>query len=87
MKIPKKIKVGATVFTVEIVDEIEKDWSGLTTHSDLIIKIKSGKKMAMEHTFYHELFHALQGGMDEVLVEALAGRLHSFIKDNPGVFK
>ena len=93
MNIPKKIKVGARYYIVLLVDKIDEnkpnddDYTGLTTHTQLTIKIKKGKQEAMEHTFCHELFHAFQCGLPEDLVESLAGNLHEFIKDNPGVFK
>ena len=87
MKIPKKIKVGARIYTVKIVDIIKDDCTGLTTHSDLTIQIKKGNQQSMEHTFCHEIFHAFQGGMAENQVEALAGNLHEFIIDNPEVVK
>ena len=93
MQIPKKVKVGAETYIVEIVDRIdptkseEDDWAGLTEHNTLNIKVRRGKQEAMEHTFLHELLHTFNGAIhDERLVESLSTGLHSFIKDNPKVF-
>lgn len=87
MKIPKKIKVGARDYTVEIVDKInDRDDLGLTQHSTLSIKILKGKQATMEQVFLHELIHCLVGTFTELETDTLANQLHLFIKDNKGVF-
>ena len=88
MKIPKKVKIGAREYTVEIVDIInDRDDLGETKHSKLHIKIKKSKPTQMEQTFLHELFHCIAGTFSEYEVDTLANNLHLLIKDNPGVFK
>ena len=88
MKIPKKIKVLAREYTIEIVDSInEQDHLGETKHSKLNIKIKRSHPLQMEQTLLHELFHCIAGTFTEYEVDTLANSLHSLIKDNPGMFK
>lgn len=88
MKIPNKIKVGAKEYTIEFVDDInDRGDLGMTTHSNLEIKIKIGKIAQMEQTFLHELVHCLANPLNEVEVEYVSTMLQLFIRDNPGVFK
>ena len=88
IKIPRKIKVGALVYKVEIVDYLQKDWIGETTHSNLTVKILRGTPEGMENTFWHELIHCFNSALGpEETIQMLANSLHNFIKDNPRIFK
>lgn len=85
MIIPKRIKVGAMTFSIEIVENLDNDELGRTTFSQQVIKIKKGKQEQMEETFLHELFHCFGKTFDELAIDLFANRLHAFIKDNKGV--
>lgn len=88
MKIPKKIKVGALTYTIEITAEIPSSKMGETHLDTLHIKIRSGKPDSEFNTFLHELFHAFNTERgDEVMIQSFADSLHLFIKDNPEVFR
>lgn len=88
MKIPKKVKVGANIYTVSIVEK-EKDIKqcGETSFPFQQIKITNGKQGFIEETFLHEVLHCINNEMNEEHVEFLAQALHRFIQDNKEIFK
>ena len=88
MKIPRKVKIGANIYTVEIVDGDDSIKScGETIFPTLTIKITRGKQSFMETTFLHEVFHCINNEMGDEHVEFLAQALHGFIQNNKEVFK
>ena len=88
MKIPKEVKVGGRVYSVEIVDRInDKNESGESVHSKLTIKILKGKQTSMEEIFWHEILHCINGSWSEEFICGLSGQIHALISDNPKVFK
>lgn len=93
MKIPKKLKVGGSIYKIKLVNQIEIDplCQGLTRYGDHVIEISENQgKQSRELTFLHELVHALlfhfNYEQNEDLVERLAQALYMVIKDNPEVF-
>ena len=90
MRIPKQIKIGGLKYRVKVVKEIDKkdELSGETDNQKLIISLQSGQKQqALEVTFLHELFHAINLNLDEKEVEYLAMAFYQVMRDNPRVFK
>lgn len=95
MRIPKKLKIGGKVYTVEITDRLtlgSANYSGEILYSDLIIRVCPAAKGKMEADFIHEAVHGLFAHLgysdhDEKKVEELAGALYALIQDNPEMFK
>ncbi len=62
-KVPKKIKILGTTWTVKILSEKPSDALGQTFNKSCVIKLWFDKKdhnpERFEQTFYHELTHAL----------------------------
>ena len=90
MKIPHAIKIGGLKYRVRIVKEIDKkdESAGETDSQKLIISLLSGQKQqALEVSFLHDMFHAINLNLDEKEVEYLAMALYQVIRDNPGLFK
>lgn len=94
MRIPEKIKIGGTVYAVEITDKMElgiNNVSAEINYNNLVIRISPQAKSKMEADFIHEMVHAIYFGLgyrdhDEKRVDELANALHSVIVDNPDVF-
>ncbi|MFV0413322.1 MAG: hypothetical protein ACK5L3_08640 [Oscillospiraceae bacterium] len=94
MNIPKSLKVGGKIYTVEQTEEISigKEYQGETIFAELAIRIWPSKAQAMrEVTFLHEMLHAIYSHLgyfdySEKKIDELANALHMVIVDNPGVF-
>lgn len=84
MKIPKTIKVGGIIYTIEYDRDLMK--LGETNLAKKTITIRQMEKEAMKQTFIHELFHAFNSEIGEVEVEFLCQMLFGVIVDNPGIF-
>ncbi|MEK6881607.1 MAG: hypothetical protein AABY22_18445 [Nanoarchaeota archaeon] len=89
MKIPRAIKIGGLKYRVKIVKKIDnKDSSGETDTRKLTILLhRDHKREALEVTFMHELFHAINLNLEEKEVEYLAMAFYGLLKDNPRLFK
>ena len=62
MRIPKSLKIGGKIYTVEITDRLtlgSANYSGEILYSDLIIRICPAAKGKMEADFIHEVIHGL----------------------------
>lgn len=95
MRIPKKVKIGGSVYkiknNVKLIDG-NPDCYGLCDFIDKTIQIKDKQnRQAREEALIHEIIHALFFHMnmeqDEDLVERIAQALHMLIKDNPELFR
>lgn len=94
MKIPKSIKIGGKVYTVEITNKLDLgnvNVSAEILYNDLVIRVSPQAQGKMEADFIHELIHAIFDHLgykehDEKRVDELAHALHSVIVDNPDVF-
>lgn len=96
MKIPKTVKVGGNIYTIEVTDNLNLGSSTVTGEIDYEnLKIRlvpytcEAKKQA---DFMHELIHAMAYNLgyrlhDEKEIDAFAQLLYAVIKDNPEVFK
>jgi hypothetical protein len=89
VKIPKKVKIGALFYKVNIVDGIENknDALGHTSWHCQEIEIVKGKPDYMLDTFLHEVFHAFNVETEDIKIQNFADRMLDFILDNPKVFK
>lgn len=96
MKIPKKVKVGAKVYKVELTDQLymgAQNYGGEIFYTGLEIHVLNTLAPKMqEHFFLHELVHAIADHLgysdhDEKVVEAVTNALHMVIIDNPEIFK
>lgn len=94
MNIPKKLKVGGTIYTVKQVKEIpeSEDYVGMAYYRDAVIAVdKTLENSVKESVFIHELVHALFNFVgleqDEEIVTSLGHALYMVIADNPEVFK
>lgn len=94
MRIPEKIKIGGTVYAVEITDKMElgiNNVSAEINYNNLVIRISPQAKSKMEADFIHESIHAICFALgyrdhDEKRIDELAHMLHSVIVDNPDLF-
>ena len=99
MKIPKKVKVGSMVYSVEQhakVDDGEKLLLGrcFFDKAKIILSTDLPDKQNLELTFLHELVHAIAYHFDmkelqenETDIDRIAKGFHMIIVDNPGMFK
>ena len=97
MNIPKKFKVGGTVYEIVYKDMVdnEEEYRGCANFREQRIEIKNGlAKEYAERTFLHEVIHLITnflsiewGKNDELWTESMANVLHQIIKDNKDVFK
>lgn len=79
MNIPKKVKIGAKTYEVEI------------SYTDLIIRICPNAQAKMEADLLNEIVHGIfyhlgYSEHDEKKVDELANVLHMVIQDNPEIF-
>lgn len=84
MKIPKTIKVGAHVYTVELVDgeDIDND-CGEQNRSRNKIKIRRDvPQTQLEETLLHEILHACNSGLKEEIIDGLAVTLYQSLKES-----
>lgn len=95
MKIPKKLKIGAKVYDVEITNKLDLgnvNYSGEILYTDLIIRVCPSAQAKMEADFLHEMIHGMFAHLgytehDEKKVDELANVLHMVIQDNPEIFE
>ena len=94
MNIPKKLKIGGKVYTVEITDKLflgNANVSAEIMYNDLVIRVSPQAQGKMEADFLHELIHGIFDHLgyrdhDEKRVDELAQALYMVIVDNPNVF-
>lgn len=94
MNIPKKLKIGDKVYTVEITDKLflgNANVSAEIMYNDLVIRVSPQAQGKMEADFLHELIHGIFDHLgyrdhDEKRVDELAQALYMVIVDNPDVF-
>ncbi len=94
MNIPKSIKIGGKVYTVEITDKLYLGGANVSAeimYNDLIIRVSPQAQGKMEADFVHELIHAIFDHLgykehDEKRVDELAQALYMVIVDNPDAF-
>ena len=94
MNIPKKLKIGGKVYTVEITDKLflgNANVSAEIMYNYLVIRVSPQAQGKMEADFLHELIHGIFDHLgyrdhDEKRVDELAQALYMVIVDNPDVF-
>lgn len=97
MKIPKKVKIGGTVYKVKEVDRINRfdnsddHYIGLWVEEEATIYLDKNVEIQIEEKcFLHELLHGIFDHcnieQDEGEVRLLENALYMVIKDNPGIF-
>ena len=95
MKIPKRVRIGALNFRIEIVDTLKADQlngqSGPNLgHCDFekqVIYICKAAKPVMFNTFLHEILHAFNSEFkNEEMIQNFTDSLQRLIKDNPKIF-
>lgn len=94
MTIPKTVKIGGKVYTVEITDKLDLGNANVSAeilYNDLIIRVSPQAQGKMEADFIHELVHGILDHLgykehDEKRVDELAQALYMVIVDNPDLF-
>jgi len=82
MNIPKKVKIGALIYGVEIKD-LGSEKLGETDRTSSMIRINNRiTKQEQILTFFHEVFHQINGTYEEERVEFLATNVYQFLHDN-----
>jgi len=80
MTIPKKLRIGAHTFKIQIKD-IEA--CGYTDRNKIIIAISDQLTQSQkESTLIHEIFHVLNNELDHALLDSLSEQLYQVIKEN-----
>lgn len=91
--IPKTFQLGGRTWTVEVHDLIDSDQDlhGDTDSSECVIRLRKGKPELMQHTFYHELCHAIaytlgwrKFNKDEDKIDSLGGMFYQYLKTKRG---
>lgn len=92
MKIPASFNLHGLTYTVAVVKA--KDWTGTEEEmgyllpSQCAVAIKESAHQIMEHTFLHELTHAILSHMEhdlysnETFVNVFAGLLHQALNSS-----
>lgn len=94
MNIPKTLKIGGKVYTVEITDKLDLgnvNVSAEILYNDLVIRVSPQAQGKMEADFMHEIVHGILDHLgykehDEKRVDEMAQALYMVIVDNPDVF-
>lgn len=94
MNIPKTVKVGGKVYSVEITDKMDLGSANVSAeilYNDLVIRVSPQAQGKMEADFIHELVHAILDHLgykehDEKRVDEMAQALYMVIVDNPDIF-
>ena len=94
IKIPSKFSLGGRTWTVEFVDLIDDDVNvlGSTDSDQCLIQLKAGLVGELaDHTFYHELVHAMfftmgwsSANKSEGKVDALGNLLYQYLRSKRG---
>jgi len=86
MKIPRKLKIGAHLYKIELVKvpkEIDAENVAKTNKQTGIITIDSELiNSEIFATLLHEIFHVLNGELKEEVVESLSQQLAQVFLDN-----
>lgn len=87
MQIPKKLKIGGHVFTVE--ERKLDDCSGTTEFTKLLITLeKDMKQSAKESTLFHEIIcHCIntsftEGRVEHGLMDSISEQIYQVLSDN-----
>ena len=81
MKIPAKVKIGAHKYKIVFVDTLDGD-GNLDREKGIIYINKNLIETEKIETFFHEVIHAMNGELDEVIIESLAQQLTAFLIEN-----
>ena len=87
MRLPKKLKIGGHVFTVDASKELDNS-NGETDYKKNLISIcKTITKDQQESTLIHEIFHCVNTTFcdkdtSHILLDSLAEQLYQVLSDN-----
>ena len=93
IKIPNRFTLGGREWTVEVYNVIgdEPELYGDCDSQECVIRLKNCGGEVMQHTFYHELTHAIcftlgwkKFNEDETKVDTLAGLFLQYLKSRKG---
>ena len=94
MNIPKEIKIGGLIYTVEVTENITMgaNYTGEIDYKTAAIRIRNMNNKVMQKSLWHELFHGIYDHLgyfehDEKVIDELAGAIYAIIVDNPEMFK
>lgn len=86
MNIPKKLKIGGHQFRVELVEGNNLDEDNTCGKCDknknTILISKSLSQSQKEVTLFHEIIHAVNGELEEEIVDSLAEQLYQVLSAN-----
>ena len=94
MTIPKTLKIGGKIYTVEITDQLYLGRAGCTAevlYDELVIRIAPQAIGKMKADLMHEMMHAIYDNLgykeqDEKHIEEIAQALYAVVVDNPKMF-
>ena len=88
MKIPKKLKIGGHIFKIVLEKESKAKTSrghncGHSDRTTGIISINADLiQSEQELTLIHEIFHLINGELNETLLDSLSEQVYQVFKDN-----
>ena len=85
MIIPKKLKVGAFIYDIELCNQVDDSLSSGEMTNRKENKIKIDKTLTVDGqgvTFWHEVLHSINGELGEVVIDSLAQQIYQVLKDN-----
>ncbi len=87
INIPDTVKVGGLTYDVVITDSIEgNECAAFIDTQKLQIKIEKTSLPSMQHSFIHEIIHAINSTIPEEEIEYLTMSFLQIIVDNPAIF-
>ena len=95
MKIPKTVKIGGIIYSVQEVDRLtfgDSATAEINYRKSTIEIAKDISEQRKHRDFLHEVMHAIYDNLgysehNEKQIDELAGALYQFVVDNSEVFK
>lgn len=87
MTIPKQLKIGGHIVTVDCTQEIPGADGDFSSEKNLIRISKELPQSQKESTLIHEIFHAINSELDgivlgHIMMESLSQQLYQVLADN-----
>lgn len=81
MVIPKTIKIGGHTFDVQVTPLDDK--CGDVSRNKGLIRVSSGlTKSNQAVTFLHEIFHVMNGELNETIIDSFSEQMYQVLHDN-----
>lgn len=85
MQIPKIIKIGGHTLKVQLVP-LDDKCGDVSRNKDLIRVSSSLTEGNQAVTFLHEIFHIMNGELNETIIDSLSEQMYQVLHDNKLIF-